>query len=338
MSENMEFSVEQLQAFVDRHDEPPVIAFYGGEPVLELNKIINIMEIVKAKEFVIQTNGTILNRIPKELLSKFHTILISIDGTEELTNYFRGDTTYDRALKGGQFARQAGFEGDLVARMSVTTRSDIFEQVMHLVRCKKLDFNHVHWQLDAMWDIPENDRIEEFRKWVDNSYNPGITKLIDTWIDHMEKGELLGIAPFLGITHSLLTDSKSPLRCGAGIDFFALTTDGEITACPIPPSLEFPTLGNVETSLPAELPNKLNIDGPCLSCDYLDICGGRCLYTNKTQYWGDEGFDLVCNTVKHLVDELRRILPRVKSVINSGKYEINEFQYPKMPNGVEVIP
>lgn len=338
MSENMEFSVDQLQEFVNRHDEPPVIAFYGGEPVLELNKIINVMENVKAKEFIIQTNGTILNRIPKELLSKFHTILISIDGSKELTDYFRGNTTYERALMGGQFAKQSGFKGDLVARMTVTNKSDIFKEVMHLINCQELDFDHVHWQLDAMWDIPESDRLAEFKNWVDNSYNPGITKLVDTWVEHLERGELLGIAPLLGITHSLLTDTKSPLRCGAGIDFFAVTTDGKIIACPIPPSLEFPILGNINGSKLAELPNKLDIDGPCLSCDYLDICGGRCLYTNKTQHWGDEGFDLVCNTVKHLVDELKRVLPRVNSVINSGKFEISDFQYPVMSNGVEVIP
>lgn len=41
------------------------------------------------------------------------------------------------------------------------------------------------------------------------------------------------------------------------------------------------------------LPNLLRVGAPCTECTIADVCGGRCVYANRTKFWGDEGFDVV---------------------------------------------
>ncbi|MEM3391798.1 MAG: 4Fe-4S cluster-binding domain-containing protein, partial [Archaeoglobaceae archaeon] len=56
MPEKIQYSIEDLQNFLKRYPEFS-IAFYGGEPLLELRKIEEIMREVKANRFILQTNG-----------------------------------------------------------------------------------------------------------------------------------------------------------------------------------------------------------------------------------------------------------------------------------------
>ena len=328
---NLQYTTNALQDFLSK-DPEPVLAFYGGEPLLAWGRIKEIMDKVPAKAFVIQTNGTLLKRVPDEYLKRFHTILVSIDGRQETTDFSRGKGTYRRALEGARYAREHGFEGDLIARMTVSERSDIYEEVMHLLSLQM--FDHIHWQLDVLWDDDMNVRWEDFPNWMKKSYNPGISRLVEYWVSHLEKtGEVLGIVPFLGISHTLITGKPVGLRCGAGDDFFSITTDGRITVCPIPPSIDFAKVGSIYSSTPKSIRNKVPLVDPCISCEDRWVCGGRCLYTNRTKWWGEEGFKQVCTTVKHTIRQLKKRIERIKSHVSP-----DDLFYPKIPNGVEIIP
>lgn len=338
MPVNLDYSISALVKFVEKDNEDPVLAFYGGEPTINFQKIIEIMDQIPNGIYCLQTNATLLHRIPASYLKRFNSILLSIDGDRHLTDYYRGKGVYSKIIAEGVQLRESGFTGDLIARMTVTLETDIFKEVTHLIELKKLDFDHVHWQLDVMWDTDYNEKYSEISQWIIQSYNQGITKLVKYWVNELcETGKILGIAPFLGITHTLITGEKSNLRCGAGKDFFAITTDGKITMCPILPSYEF-VIGDIFETNPKELVDKITLDEPCKSCYVKDVCGGRCLYTNKTKFWGEEGFNLICSTVKHLISEIRIQLPRINEAINTFNLEIIDFKYPIIPNGVEVIP
>lgn len=335
---NLDYSISSLNQFFEKGDERPVISFYGGEPTVNITKMIEIMDTVPAKAFMLQTNGTLIHRIPKNCYSKFNSILLSIDGRQEITDYYRGSKTYERIIENGKLLRDNGFTGDLVARMTTSYKTDIFKEVLHLLNLQNPTFDHIHWQLDVMWDADYEQNKEKIKDWIVYEYNPGITKLVNYWVNEInENGVIKGIAPFLGIVYSLLTGEKSDLKCGAGKDFFAVTTDGRITMCPILPSHEF-IVGNICNSKPLDLIDKIILGEPCVSCEEKNICGGRCLYTNKTKYWGDEGFELVCETVKHLIDKLKENLPIIKQAVKLHQLEDGDFKYPLIPNGVEVIP
>jgi len=222
--------------------------------------------------------------------------------------------------------------------MTTSNVSDIYRDVKDLI---ELDiFDHVHWQLDTQWSTPCFAGYDNFLDWRDNNYNVGITKLVN-WFEKeiVENSRVLGIAPFLQVLHDMITGRKTRLRCGSGLDSFNVDTGGEINPCPIAPETrELAMIQDDNFQSPETLRDSVKIAGLCTDCEILDLCGGRCLYANQTMWWGEEGFKEVCVTVKHLMNELKRILPSIKQAIADGKIELEDLNYPKYNNSVEVIP
>lgn len=293
--------------------------------------------------FVLQTNASLLHKVDTEYLLKMDTILCSVDGDAEVTNRNRGKNAYEKVVANARDARDRGFKGDLIARMTVSNCSDIHRDVNHLLQIPYGDnatlFDHVHWQLDVQWDTPAYKSYDDFFAWRDKNYNPGITKLADEFIAGIKEGKILGITPFLGVIWSHLSGEKfETVRCSSGWESFNVATNGDITACPIAP--EFRSLGNITTLKKcSDVHYKEKVEEPCDTCEVLSECGGRCLYCNKTKWWNDEGFEEVCVTVKHFLKEIReRIMPVVRELIDAGKFTQEDFHYPKYNNSTEIIP
>ena len=93
----MSYSLESLDRFCGK-DPDCVLTFYGGEPLLSTDEIRQVMDNVKAKLFMIQTNGMLLDRLETEYVNRFHTILVSIDGDEALTDFYRGKRTFRKVI------------------------------------------------------------------------------------------------------------------------------------------------------------------------------------------------------------------------------------------------
>ena len=127
-----------------RKDPECVLTFYGGEPLLCCDDIERIMDLVPAKFFMIQTNGLFLNCLALKYLNRFHTILVSIDGDEALTDYYRGKGTFRKVIENLKLIMQNGFKGELIARMTVMEETDIEEQVKWLLSNDQFIFSSVH--------------------------------------------------------------------------------------------------------------------------------------------------------------------------------------------------
>jgi radical SAM protein with 4Fe4S-binding SPASM domain len=135
--------------------------------------------------------------------------------------------------------------------------------------------------------------------------------------------------------NSLLNSEKTKLRCGAGHSGYAITTGRKIVACPIMNCIVDFEAGDLKTE-PSKL-KKFEVSGECRNCDYLDLCGGRCLYWNKAELWPKEGNQLICKTIKYLIDELKKRLPEVNELIKKGSLIPKDFEYEKY-FGPEIIP
>jgi len=222
--------------------------------------------------------------------------------------------------------------------MTVTEETTIDKEVRYLLEMENpVKFDHVHWQLDVFWT--EDNHWNDLEQWVVKNYNPGISRLVNYWVDYIEKNnQIPGIVPFQGVVKTILSGKHTPLPCGAGIDFFAINTSGLITACPICPEWEMFHLGHIDKTSPESLRESLLIGDPCPDCEIFGICGGRCLFANKTNLWGKKEFDLVCSTVKHLVNEITRIQPRIMKLINEGIISSESLKYPDFNNSCEIIP
>lgn len=329
------YDIKALGEFLEK-DRDLVLIFYGGEPLLRVDKIKEIMNTVPKAKFVIQTNGLTLDKLEPSYLNRLESIYVSLDGDEATTDYYRGHGTYQRVVTNLRRIRDAGFLGEIVARMTVEENTNIDEQVLSLIR-SDIPISSVHWQLDALFwqnDYPKR----RFKDWARHNYNPRLRKLIHSWMEQMrDTGEVWRLYPFVGVMDSLLSGESTKLRCGAGWQVFNIQTDGNITPCPVMAGMKDFYLGNILDSLPGSLKDSVFVTEPCSSCEILSICGGRCLYANATNLWGTEGFKQVCETVHNLIAGLREAKPEIQSLIENGTVHREDFTYQKY-NGCEVIP
>lgn len=334
LPEKITYDVGELDKFC-RQDPGCALIFYGGEPLLCADDIKRIMDKVSAKHFLIQTNGMLLDRLGPEYVNRLHTIAVSVDGDEELTDFYRGKGTFRKVVENLKQVKDGGFRGEIIARMTVMEQTDIYKQVRWLLENDEFGFSSVHWQLNAgFWDDFEG---RDFKKWAEGSYNPGVDNLVKFWVDSMEEdGRVLKIYPFLGIAQSLLSGEGSLLRCGAGWANYAIQTDGQIVPCPVMWGLKKFYLGQIGSASPREL-RKVPIGEPCPSCDKFGLCGGRCLYTNSVKRWNAEASSEICGTVRNLIDSVKAELPRIKELIDEGTINQKDFEFMKY-NGCEIIP
>jgi uncharacterized protein len=331
------YDLDLLERFC-RKDPDCVLTFYGGEPLLQVNELRQVMDKVELKHFMIQTNGLLLDRLEPKYVNRFHTILVSIDGEEALTDYYRGKGTFRKVVNNLKLIRQNGFRGELIARMTVMEQTDIKKQVQWLLDNDEFSFSSVHWQLNAgFWGNDYQRR--NFEQWTKTNYIPGVKQLAHFWVDQMEeKGVVLKLYPLLGIAYSLLHNEKNCLlRCGGGWINYAIQTDGYIIPCPTMWGMKKYYLGHVSDANPLELKQLFVSEKPCVGCSILNVCGGRCLYTNLTKRWSDDAYSKVCRTVEELVEAVKVEVPRIQQLIKNEKIGIEDFDFLKY-NGCEIIP
>jgi uncharacterized protein len=330
----LNFDLPVLYDFLKK-DPSPTLTFYGGEPLLRADLIGRIVREAPVQRFMMQTNGILLDRLPPEILNRFVTLLVSLDGTRELTDANRGTGVYDRVMENIRKIRAHRYSGELIARMTVTESTDILEAVHHLASNPDYSFSSIHWQVDA--NFAGDFSLRRFQKWACDNYNPGIRTLVDDWVYHMEaEGEVLRWYPFLDPMEDLLLRRESRLRCGSGYTNYSIMTDGNIGPCPVMIGMSQYYVGHISWSHPLELDQVL-IQGECTDCRIRTFCGGRCLYSNITQPWGTAERRLVCDTVENLRDALITALPRVQRLIDQGAITQEDFAHEKF-NGCEIIP
>jgi len=308
----------KILADIISKDTHAVVAFYGGEPLLQPDIVKDLIKYLKADHFVINTNGYYIRSI-EDILGCFDTILLSIDGRKESTDYYRGVGCYHKVLDALEVIQGSDFSGELIARMTISHKSDIFLDVKHLLAL----FPFVHWQIDVVWSRLWG--LSEFKQWVESSYKPGLKKLISWWISEIQEERIHGIIPFLGIMSRLL-HGGGYLPCQAGSGSIAISTEGKILACPIAPESLWNNLGDISSGF-----QKIYVDEPCPSCDVYPICGGRCLFANKERLWGKEGFEAICDMTRFLINELQHAV----SICEPYK---DRIVYPPYNNTTEIIP
>ncbi len=314
LPEELQYSLDELADFIGK-DKDAIVAFYGGEPLLKANLVKKMIDALPAKKFVLQTNGYFIEKLG-EYIHKLDTILLSIDGRREITDFYRQKGCYDKVMKALNFLKENGYKGEIIARMAVSYKTDIYKDVMHLLQF----FPYVHWQLDVVWSNLWG--VKEFKEWTEKSYKPGIKKLIKYWVKNLEGDKIVGIVPFLGIASRILHGGNG-LPCQAGKEALAISPDKKIMACPIAFDFEWNVLGDFKEF------KRIDIGEPCTKCSLFNICGGRCLFFHKEWLWGKEGFDAVCEATKFLIKEIKKY---------EDIWKKHNIKYPPYNNTTEIIP
>ena len=330
----LNYDLRLLYDFLKK-DPAATVTFYGGEPLMRADLIDHIVREAPAQRFMLQTNGLLLDRLPPQIVHRFSTILVSLDGRQDLTDKNRGEGVYRRVMAQVKKLLATGFEGELIARMTVTEQTDIVDAVSWLANNADHTFSSIHWQLDA--DFAGDFSRRRFANWAVTSYNPGIRELVSVWIDRMEATrKVLRWYPFLDPMDDLLNGRSSRLRCGSGYANYSIMTDGHIAPCPVMIGMIPYYVGHIADADPCSL-DRVEIGGECTTCHIRDFCGGRCLYSNITRPWNTAQRKLVCGTVENLHNALVSALPRVQKLIARGIIAQSDFAHEKF-NGCEIIP
>ena len=331
-----EYSREELYSFLKK-DEAPVVLFYGGEPLLRPDLIMDFMDNMPWCGFSLYTNGLMLRDLSCEYIRKLKTVIISIDGDMETTDGYRGCGVYNRVMNNIGYLYESGFSGEIIGRITVAENTDIFKSVTHLAANGAHSFSSIHWQMDANFWYDYSNR-PDFGDWIERSYNPGIFRLADHWVDMIKRtGKVPRWYPFCGLIYDILTGSVStPVRCGAGYMNYAVQTDGNIVPCPCMQGMEEYYCGNIFDSSPSSL-KRIEPSGDCSSCGIYDFCGGRCLYSNIIQPWPEEGRKLVYGSVLNLKSAMESIIPEIRKMMAQGSVSADDFRIDKY-NGCEIIP
>jgi uncharacterized protein len=324
-----------LYRFLEKDPDASLI-FYGGEPLLRPDLVREMVEHAPAKRFLVQTNGILLDRIPRNVVNRLDTILVSIDGPRDVTDRGRGEGTYSRVLTNVQSIVSGGYRGEIIARMTVTEETDIAGAVRFLSENGDFSFPSIHWQLDAELACDSGGRT--FASWADSVYNPGIRTLIRDWVGRMEAdGTVPRWYPFIDPMEDLLTGRESPLRCGAGHANLTIMTDGSIGPCPCMVGMREFYLGHIGDADPKTLSIERETGMLCPGCPIRTFCGGRCLYARILRPWPEEMRRAVCGTVENLHRGLLAAVPRVRELIDEGIIGMEDFAHPRY-NGCEIIP
>ena len=164
------------------------------------------------QRFMIQTNGILLDRLAPEIVNRFSTILVSLDGRENLTDENRRAGVFYRVMKNVKKIRSNGYHGELIARMTVTERTDIFDAVRYLARTRNTPLlpSTGRWMRTSHGISPiaglQNGQHE---------LQPGIRALITAWVDELEQtsGSYAGIPSSIPWKISCIGGTAS---CGVG--------------------------------------------------------------------------------------------------------------------------
>jgi len=266
------------------------ISFFGGEPMLRMGLIREIVEYCEhevqesgrkiTQRYIMNTNGTLMNDDSIEFMSKPRTFVtfISLDGDRETHDQFRvnaaGKGSYDDVMDGVRQLRNAGIPYQLVGVVNVATAAALGRTVRNLAA----------ESIDKKLVLATNYRDD----WTDASIEVlrrGLNDAGDVWMDMFRNGRKLIVEPL----HSkILTHLKGgipcPGRCQLAGSEMCVAPSGNIYPCAQmvgEDNDDTLVIGHVDTGLDLDKLRLMQLqkdmsEAKCAPCDLRTRCQSHC--------------------------------------------------------------
>ena len=266
-------------------DETVTICLYGGEPLLAIDKIeqliqnINGAELTNTIRYMIYTNGELLKKSAAthpELMQNIWLCSVSIDGTKEQHERIRRGTRLTH-IHNGLAALKSLRQGHVL--MWSTLREDqrlldCFNEFTHLYENGLVDQFFWHW-------------VESGTPFVDLSryavqYEKDLRLIMAEYVNNLKFGKLLPICHINELVLYLLSGKKrNSTACGVELARNYDIVGGKIHSCAdLPPQYAIGTIADDGTpnitspNLSWLTDYKVNLG--CQKCGVHNYCGGRC--------------------------------------------------------------
>ena len=302
------YSLDQLDNFIATHlaGHEIYVTFYGGEPTLNLELMMAVMQRHPTFRFQLQTNGTLLDDLPDWVLARLSNSLVSIDGGERVTDGYRGRGIYRQVLKNiGAIRGRVG--GTLTARVTWSDADTSFEELDQLTQ----HFDYVYFQFVAQ----------------DGAYAPQAVakkrEVIAQLVDRFFSGDALyPFIPIMGTVRNKVLPTRAQelyagmTQCRTSTHILNVMPDGKIYPCPdllyLPEMLQ----GDVVANWLKRSPLQPHPDMPCDHCGAFAFCRRNCMknlhlaYVKGDQAYREKVVEPICDLVRFMGEEVDRHDPR----------------------------
>jgi uncharacterized protein len=259
------------------------IALYGGEPLLEVDRVLRLMRILEATpiasrvRYMLYTNGQLLERVLRESPGLFHGVKllsVSIDGDAEQHCRFRAGTDL-ATIEAGLVEARRSFHGEVLFWSTLRERQSLrscFDQFLAYHDLSLVGHFFFHWaeSLDVYHDFPAYLR----------RYGEDLEYVVRTYVERLRQGSLLSIVHLNELILYLSTGRvRGHSACAVELAENYDIVGGRLTACAdLPLSVgELPD-NAVEQGAALDLSSLVLYRGflGCEDCGVYSYCGGRC--------------------------------------------------------------
>ena len=301
------YSVDQLAAFLERHlsDKEVYFTLYGGEPTLNLAFGRQLMERFPNSRFNMQTNGTLLQRVPDGMLRRLSNILVSVDGGEAVTDRFRGKGVYAKIFRNVNAVREKTF-ATLTARMTWWSAETTFEEIDELTAL----FDYVYFQFaqDAGANSPEAVAAKK-------------TVLDRLVAKFFASDSLYPIVPIMGTVRNKVLPWRlreltgGMTQCRVSTNLLNVMPDGKVYPCPDMLYAGELLQGDVVENWVKKSPLQPHPNMPCRQCTAYHYCRGNCMknmylaYVKRDEHWRTQVTEPICGLIRYMGEAVDRCNP-----------------------------
>lgn len=304
---HVSYDLDALDAFIARHlaDREVYVTFYGGEPTLNLPFMREVMRRHPSFRFQLQTNGTLLDNLPDEVLGNLSNVLVSVDGGERVTDGYRGRGVYRQVIRNLKKVRDR-LGGTATARVTWNAPETAFEEFDELAQT----FDYVYFQFVA-GEAYTPESLEK-RKAV-----------LERLIERFFSGDpLYPLIPIMGTVRNKVLPTRADelcagrTQCRVSTHLINVMPDGKIYPCPDMMHLPHMQQGDLVANWLKESPLQLHPDMPCPDCEAYSFCRGNCMknlylaYVQKDENYRRQVTEPICELVRFLGREVDRHNPR----------------------------
>ena len=299
------YTAEALDRFITTHlkDKEVVVTFYGGEPTLNIPFMAEVMARYPGFRYQLQTNGTLLNRLPDEIITRLSNILVSIDGGEQTTDGYRGKGVFRKVTK--NLARiRSKVQGTMTARVTWHGPETTFDEIDGLFE----SFDYVYFQFAQSDDVYAPADVER-KKAV-------LVQMVDRFFADTNK--VYGLVPVMGIVRNKILPSRAIeaaqgySQCRASTHILNVLPDGRIFPCPDMAYVNEMQQGDIEGNWLRRSPLQPTPAMPCGDCAAYPWCRGNCMknlhraYVEGDAHYRCKVVEPVCELVRFMGEEVDR--------------------------------
>lgn len=300
---NVSYGMDELARFVDTHlaGLDVYVTFYGGEPTLNLPFMQAVMQRFPLFRYQLQTNGTLLDDVPPELLARFSNVLVSVDGGPQITDGYRGKGIYRQVMKNVDEVRDR-VGGSLTARVTWSDPATTFEEIDGLTA----HFDYVYFQFvagEAYAPASVEARRQVLRRLVERFF---------------AGDRLYRVVPLMGVVRNKLFPERAKEACGGrtqcrvSTHLLNVMPDGRIYPCPDLMHLPHMQQGDLRGNWLRKSPLQPHASMPCDGCEAMGFCRRNCMKNLYLAYVEDRAdyrrdvTEPICELVRFLGREVER--------------------------------